>query len=81
MIDTTSEDLISFSDATQLIPGHPHLSQVYRWATRGLRGVKLEFVRCGGRRYTSREALARFYAALTKADGCGEIGKKARVRV
>jgi hypothetical protein len=69
MIDTTAEELISLSDAIELIPGKPHLSQVYRWARRGLRGVKLEWVRCGGRRYTSREAITRFITALTIADG------------
>src|SRR5688572_26005346 len=69
MIDTTTETLVLFANAPKIIPGRPHLSQVYRWAMRGLRGVKLEWVRCGGRRYTSHEALARFYAALTHADG------------
>lgn len=69
MIDTTTEQLISFAEATKLIPDHPHVSQVYRWAMRGLRGVKLEWVRYGGRRYTSREALQRFSAAQTRADG------------
>ncbi len=69
MIDTESETLVPFSDAPKVIPGRPHKSQVYRWATAGLRGVKLEWVRCGGRRYTSREALGRFYGALTRADG------------
>jgi hypothetical protein len=69
MIDPTTETLVSFADATKLIPGQPHLSQIYRWAMRGLRGVRLEWIRCGGKRFTSREALQRFYSRLTLADG------------
>lgn len=68
MINADTEQLIPFVDAPEVIPGHPDLSQVYRWAMRGLRGVKLEFIRIGGRRFTSKEALNRFYAALTEAD-------------
>lgn len=67
MIET--ENLISFRDAPRVIPGRPALSQVYRWAMRGLRGVRLEWMQVGGRRYTSREALSRFYAATTTAAG------------
>jgi hypothetical protein len=69
MIDAENENLLSFAEAANVIPGRPHLSQVYRWTERGLRGVKLEWLRCGGKRFTSREALTRFYQRLTIADG------------
>jgi hypothetical protein len=71
MIDIESEKLVSFSDARKLIPGgrRVDLSQIYRWAQRGLRGLKLEWAQIGGRRYTSREALGRFFARLTQAAG------------
>ncbi len=60
-----NETLVSFVDAGDFVPGKPHAGQVYRWASRGLRGVKLEWVQVGGRRYTSREALNRFFERLT----------------
>jgi Protein of unknown function (DUF1580) len=44
-----------------------HLSTVMRWRTRGVRGARLEAFRLGGRWVTSREALARFIAAVTAA--------------
>lgn len=36
----------------------------WRWALRGVRGVRLESTIIGGRRYTSREACERFLAQL-----------------
>ncbi len=39
---------------------HPHVSTIYRWRLRGIRGVKLETFLIGGRRYTSVEAIERF---------------------
>ena len=36
---------------------------VWRWATKGVRGVKLESLAIGGKRITSREAFERFVSA------------------
>jgi hypothetical protein len=38
------------------------VSTVWRWALRGVRGHRLECIHLGGRRYTTREAFARFIA-------------------
>lgn len=38
------------------------VSTAWRWALRGVRGNKLECFSLGGRRYTTREAFARFVA-------------------
>jgi hypothetical protein len=43
------------------------LSTVWRWALRGARGVKLESMAVGGRRYTTIEAVERFTARCTAA--------------
>ena len=69
MIDITRESTVSFAAAPAIIPGRPHISQVYRWASRGLRGIRLEWVQVGGQRYTSREAIQRFISRLTAAAG------------
>jgi hypothetical protein len=42
-----------------------HISTVYRWTTVGCRGVRLEFLLVGARRFTSREAISRFLERLT----------------
>ena len=42
-------------------------STIFRWVRRGIRGQRLETLFVGGIRMTSREALARFFAATTAA--------------
>ena len=70
MIDTQHETLLALADVPSLIPirrgkKRPHVSCIYRWCTRGLRGVKLESIQVGGTCCTSREALQRFFERLT----------------
>ncbi|MBL8793364.1 MAG: DUF1580 domain-containing protein [Planctomycetia bacterium] len=60
MIDTSHEQLRSLIDATQFVPGQPHVSTLVRWWRLGIQGVKLETVLVGGRRFTSLEAIDRF---------------------
>lgn len=68
MIDTTTESVITLAEAARDTAGRRlHLSTVHRWRLRGVAGVKLETVLIGGRRYTSREALQRFFARSTAA--------------
>ena len=69
-IDAQSESVFRLSDAPkraeQIIGRRLAVSTFYRWASRGVRGVRLE-VRClGGTRYTSEEALQRFFDAVTQ---------------
>jgi hypothetical protein len=40
-----------------------HASCVYRWAQRGVRGIKLEVVRVGGTLCTTTQALEQFFQA------------------
>jgi len=46
------------------MPGRPHTATKWRWALRGVKGVKLETVMIGAIRFTSEEAIARFLAKL-----------------
>jgi hypothetical protein len=66
-IDISSETLLSLSDAAKTLPGRPSICSLHRWRLRGVRNVKLETCLIGGRRYTSREAVERFSAAVTAA--------------
>jgi hypothetical protein len=65
VIDLQTEELRTFQEVAHLLPGSPHVSTLYRWASRGVKGVRLETVVVGGRRYTSAEALRRFAQRLT----------------
>ncbi|MBM4005680.1 MAG: DUF1580 domain-containing protein [Planctomycetes bacterium] len=68
-----TEEVLSLSQAAGSLPGGGvHISTIHRWRLRGVRGVKLETVLRGGTRVTSREALARFFAATTAAAN-GEV--------
>jgi hypothetical protein len=67
MIDTIQESVISLTEATRRAPGRRNLSTVWRWHMHGVRGIRLETIVCGGRRFTSAEALQRFFAATTAA--------------
>jgi len=59
-----SEEVLALSAASREIPGRPHPSTLFRWATgEGCNGVKLEVIRVGRRLFTSREAIQRFLAA------------------
>jgi len=66
MIDTSAEELVSFEDAAAYLPSQPHRATVWRWSQRGVRGVTLESVMVGGRRFTSIEAVDRFVAAMNQ---------------
>jgi hypothetical protein len=65
------EKLLPLSELAKLIPardGRPiRVGTVRQWTLRGVRGVRLEAVRVGGRKMVSREALRRFVEATTLA--------------
>jgi len=69
VIQISDEDVITLADATKRLPRirgkRIHISTIYRWAHRGVGGVRLETLRVGGRLCTSAEALQRFCDALT----------------
>jgi len=64
-INIQNESLLSLVKAAQF--HNVHVSTVHRWRLRGNLGVKLETVRIGGKRMTSREALERFHERVTAA--------------
>jgi Protein of unknown function (DUF1580) len=81
MVDINREQLLTFTEAAKLLPGRPNVATLWRWRTAGCRGVKLETVLVGGKRYTSREALQRFVDATTAAaDGAEHSPQSNRQR-
>jgi hypothetical protein len=72
MIDTATEHLLTLSQAARSLPNRRgkrgvNVSTVWRWMQRGIRGVRLDSSLIGGIRYTSQEALERFFSAVTAA--------------
>jgi Protein of unknown function (DUF1580) len=51
------------------LPRRPHVSTAWRWASAGVRGVKLRTTRIGGRVYVSRADFDNFMAALNAPEG------------
>jgi len=69
MIDIATETVLALTEAAAVLPPlrgrkRPSYSTLWRWATKGINGVRLETVKIGGTSFTSREALQRFVAAL-----------------
>lgn len=67
MCDILTETVIPISEAPQHTPARPHSATIRRWWQKGVRGIKLETFVCGGRRFTSKEAVVRFIRATTAA--------------
>jgi hypothetical protein len=70
MIDLRSENVLSLTEATEHLPHRRggravHVATLYRWAQRGVRGIRLEVLQCGGTKVTSLEALQRFFERLS----------------
>ncbi|MBI1374549.1 MAG: DUF1580 domain-containing protein [Phycisphaera sp.] len=84
MIELSSESLVPVRSVPKLLPTRPngrrvHISAVYRWIKRGVRGVRLESTQVGGTTYTSHEALQRFSEQLSKNDRPA-VSKMSRTR-
>ena len=72
MIDSASESLVCLADVPSHLPDRrggrrPHVSCIYRWAQKGVKGIRLETIQVGGTSCTSLEALQRFFERLTAA--------------
>jgi hypothetical protein len=73
-IDPLSDELLTLPQAAALFPRRRAGSKVstttlWRWYTRGSRGVRLEVARVGGQVYTTRDAIRDFVAARSVAGG------------
>jgi hypothetical protein len=79
-IETSSEERLTLAqagrhrrppDARPLAP-----STIFRWYTKGISGVRLETICIGGTRYTSVEALQRFFDAVTLARSTQDVAQE-----
>jgi hypothetical protein len=70
MIDITREEVITLAEAARRLPCRrkgksTNVATLYRWASTGLHGERLEVIRVGGGLCTSAESLQRFFNRLT----------------
>ena len=74
MIDLETETLILPREVCRMFPGRSGkgiaICTVMRWMLKGRKGHKLASLIAGGQRYTSREAVGRFLAALNGVREC-----------
>ena len=68
----TQQQYIPFSDVAdrvqQLIGHRPHLGTIHRWATKGVKGVKLRSIYACGARRTTEEWIKDFFQSLSDED-------------
>lgn len=69
--DLLAETRLSFGQLARQEGVNP--TTVWRWAARGVKGVRLETYLRAGRRFTTKEAFARFCAATTAAADGGPM--------
>jgi hypothetical protein len=72
MITFDPETTLSLRQAAKILPGQPTRSTLHRWTHHGCRGVRLATFLVGGRRYTTRDAIAKFINALSNVEGPGD---------
>lgn len=69
MLIVDPDKLMTFARLAPHVPSRsgrpPHVSTIHRWASGGVRGVRLESVLVGGVRMTSLEAFQRFVNRLS----------------
>jgi hypothetical protein len=61
------EDPLTLAEAARLLPKRPNPATLWRWRTKGVRGVLLKTSMIGGRRYVTPAALRQFNEAVTAA--------------
>jgi hypothetical protein len=69
MTTHNENDLLTLGEARSLVPRrrgkHPSLKTMYRWSSRGCRGVRLRTVQVGGSRMTCSTWVMTFLDELT----------------
>ena len=72
MIEALAATFVLLSKAGRLLSTNPSPATMWRWALKGVDGVKLETFKIGGRRYTTAEALDLFLARLNGPHSANE---------
>ena len=70
MINLASDNILSLREAARWLPPvngkRPHPATIWRWASKGINGIRLETAKIGRRVITSTSALQTFTSALAE---------------
>lgn len=66
-LTSSLRDALTLAQAAHLFAPVPHVATIWRWATRGTRGVRLASWTVGGRRVTTPQAVEEFLQTLNSA--------------
>jgi hypothetical protein len=71
-VNIKTENLVTLTEATKFLPRvdgkRIHISTLWRWCKKGLKGINLEYLRAGSKIMTSQEAMQRFFDECTRLD-------------
>jgi hypothetical protein len=67
------DQLVTLGQAAKLCPGRPSANAVWRWCRKGIlsrsgQRIRLHHVRVGGRIFTDKVSLERFFVEVAEAD-------------
>jgi hypothetical protein len=72
MIEALAATFVLLSKAGRLLSTNPSPATMWRWALRGVDGVKLETFKIGGRRYTTPDSVEKFVSRLNSPRAANE---------
>ena len=83
MIDVEREHLIPLTDARNYLPSRPSKRTLFRWALKGYgeHRIRLESVKLGVQRWTSKEAIRRFVIAINRRqdDNASRVSRRKQI--
>lgn len=82
MVTTNLEELLTFAEAREIVPGRPHVATLQRWRLNGIRDphgkrVKLRATRVGGKLMLSRADIHDFLNRLNPEHSAAESSASA----
>jgi hypothetical protein len=79
MKQVQNQQLLTLRQASKQIPSRPHVATLWRWVNKGCRGIRLESWLIGGLRYTSEEAIEKFFAQTNSKPVTSTAGRQKEI--
>jgi hypothetical protein len=78
-MNISEQNFLSLREAAKLFPGQPHISTIFRWTERGIRGNRLETWLIGGKRFTTNDAINSFVVKINGKVNVPSKGREKRI--
>lgn len=75
-----ANDFLTIAQAARLLPNRPQPGTIWRWRTKGIRGIKLDTCLVGGRRYVRKQSIVDFIERVTAAADHSQADEPAPTR-